>query len=232
MEENRLQRAQRGARVGTSYGRTRAGRAHRDRLHVSAACLRNRRLRGGRPQRPARARRCRAGREGDRRQRAVAAAAPRAHRDDRTRRARRLRPRGPDPRQARRRRRPAAARVRHLRGARRGVHPFARRGAVTASRRDAAHRSLSADTASGECACGGLPPGRARDRDDGYRPRPARRGRHLPVRARCASCLTVRLPCLPVVGASSRSSVRSESQQDRLDRAVGSTIGSCFRPSG
>ena len=160
---------------------TRAGRAHRDRLDLPAAGLRHRRLRGGRPRGPARPRRGRPRREGGHRQRAVAASAPRARGDDRTGRARRLRPRGPDPRQARRRRRPAAARVRHLRRARRGVHRVARRGAVTAARRDAAHRPLRADTASGECACGRLPPGRARDRDDGHGARPARRGRDLPV---------------------------------------------------
>ena len=122
-----------------------------------------------------RARRPRRGRE-----RAVEPPAAGRARDDRAGRSRRLRAYRPDARAARRRRRPAPARVRDLRRPRRRVRPLVRAGPFPAARRHPAHRALRADAAPGgrpdRAVCGG----RARDRDDGDGAAAARRVGRLP----------------------------------------------------
>ena len=75
-------------------------------------------------------------------------------------------PHGTHARAARRRRRPAPARVRHLRRPGRRVRALLRPQPLAAARGDPAYRALRADAASGGCPHRALQRGRARDRDD------------------------------------------------------------------
>ena len=89
----------------------------------------------------------------------------------------------------------------------------ARRGAVAAARGDAAHGAVAADRASGEGAGGGLPSGRARDRDDRDGAAPPRRRRHLRRATRFGSCPTARRRCW-----------RSAPRPTRWTRAAGNGV--------
>ena len=157
-----------------------AGRdAHRDRLHLSTPRLRDRHLCGGRPLGPPRPGWDRPRREGRDRQRALPAATAGAHGDDRPGGSGRLRARRPDTGRLD----VDVVLLQHeygIFGGRDGDYVVSLvEELLAAARRDAAHGAVAADGASGEGARGGVPSGRARDRDDGHCAAAPRRRRHL-----------------------------------------------------